>query len=218
MAADEVTVAVVDDHPAILVGIEHWYSLSAAPIRVVASGGTSKAAWTPPGDAADVVVFDLQLANATTPAFGELRRLVDAERRVIVYTMREDEQTALTCLDIGAFTFLTKTEGADHLVDATLAAGEDRPYTPPALAGAFSTNTSADRPKLSVREEEVLVEWFQCESRDLVAARLNISAKTVTTYLDRVRLKYANVGRPARSKAALVARAIQDGLVSVDDL
>ncbi|MBK1783275.1 DNA-binding response regulator [Prauserella cavernicola] len=218
MAADEITVTVVDDHPAILVGIEHWYAAAPTPIRVVASGSTVKAAWTPPGDSADVVVFDLQLSSQGAPSLGDLRRLVDAGRRVIVYTMREDEQVALTCLDLGAFTFLTKTEGADHLVAATLAAGEDRPYTPPALAGAFSANTRSDRPKLSVREEEVLVEWFQCESRDLVAQRLDISAKTVTTYLDRVRLKYANVGRPARSKAALMARAIQDGLVQVDDL
>lgn len=38
------------------------------------------------------------------------------------------------------------------------------------------------------------------------------------SYLDRVRIKYANVGRPARTKASLVARAVQDGLVDVDDL
>ncbi|MEU6646465.1 response regulator transcription factor [Saccharomonospora sp. NPDC046836] len=218
MAADEITVTVIDDHPAILVGIEQWYANASRPITVVASGSTAKAAWTPPGDTADVVVFDLQLSGQGTPAYGDLRRLVDAGRRVIVYTMRDDEQAALTCLDIGAFTFLTKNEGADHLVEATLAAGQDRPYTPPALAGAFCANTRADRPKLSTREEEVLVEWFQCESRELVAERLNISTRTVTTYLERVRLKYANVGRPARSKAALVARAIQDGLVRVDDL
>lgn len=216
--ADEITVTVVDDHPAILVGIEQWYASAPEPIRVVASGATAKAAWLPPGDTADVVVLDLQLTGQAGPAFGDLRRLVDAGRHVIVYTMRDDEQTALTCLDLGAVTYLTKTEGADHLVGATLAAARDRPYTPPALAGAFSANTSSDRPKLSLREEEVLVEWFQSESRDLVAERLGISSKTVTTYLDRVRLKYANAGRPARSKAALVARAIQDGLVSVDDL
>nr|WP_183654568.1 response regulator transcription factor [Prauserella isguenensis] len=216
--ADEITVTVVDDHPAMLVGIEQWYADAPEPVRVVAGGATSKTAWLPPGDTADVVVFDLQLAGQAAPALGELRRLVDAGRNVIVYTMRDDEQTALTCLDLGAVTFLTKTEGADHLVSATLAAARDRPYTPPALAGALSANTNSDRPKLSTREEEVLVEWFQSESRDLVAERLGLSPKTVTTYLDRVRLKYANAGRPARSKAALVARAIQDGLISVDDL
>lgn len=64
----------------------------------------------------------------------------------------------------------------------------------------------------------MLIEWFQSESKELVAQRLGISVRTVNSYLDRVRIKYANVGRPARTKASLVARAIQDGLVDVGDL
>jgi hypothetical protein len=32
------------------------------------------------------------------------------------------------------------------------------------------------------------------------------------------RAKYAAVGRPATTKAVLVARAIQDGIVNVDDI
>ena len=207
----------IDDHPAILAGAENWFATADPPVEVVAAGGTAKAAWTPPGDAARVVVFDLQL-NGRQPAYGELRRLVDAGRRVVVFTMRDDERTALTCLDIGALTFLTKAEGREHLIAATVAAAEDRPYLPPALAGAIGTNTAPDRPQLSEREQEVLIEWFQCESKALVATKLGITLRTVSTYLDRVRIKYANVGREARTKAALVARALQDGLVQIDDL
>ncbi|MGW0828294.1 hypothetical protein [Streptomyces sp. NPDC002845] len=40
---------------------------------------------------------------------------------------------------------------------------------PPALAGALGTNARADRPQLSAREENVLIEWFQSESKELVA-------------------------------------------------
>jgi DNA-binding CsgD family transcriptional regulator len=64
----------------------------------------------------------------------------------------------------------------------------------------------------------VLTQWFQCESKQLVADRMRITTRTVDTYLDRVRVKYANVGRPAPTKAALLARAIQDGLVGLEDL
>ncbi|EFL24285.1 LuxR family two component transcriptional regulator [Streptomyces himastatinicus ATCC 53653] len=217
MPTETVSVALIDDHPAILAGVEAWYASSDQPIEVIAAGETAAAAWTPPGDGADVVVFDLQLSDAG-PAFGELRQLVDAGRQVVVYTMRDEEQTALTCLDLGAATYLTKTEGSRHLVAATLAAARQHPYTPPALAGALGTNARSDRPRLSLREEDVLIEWFQSESKELVAQRLNIKVRTVNTYLDRVRIKYANAGRPARTKAGLVARAIQDGLVAVEDL
>ena len=71
---------------------------------------------------------------------------------------------------------------------------------------------------LSEREVEVLTHWFQYESKQLVADHMRITVRTVTTYLDRVRLEYANVGRPAITKATLVARAIQDGLIDLDDL
>ncbi|MFD8477097.1 response regulator transcription factor [Streptomyces globisporus] len=212
-----VSVVVIDDHPAILSGVEMWYSASPRPITVVAAGASVREAWTDPGSTADVVVLDLQLGE-TVPAFSSLRRLVDAGRQVVVYSMRDDEKTALTCLDLGAATFLTKSEGQEHLVEATLAAADERPYMPPALAGALGTNARADRPQLSSREENVLIEWFQSESKELVAQRLGISVRTVNSYLDRVRIKYANVGRPARTKASLVARAVQDGLVDVDDL
>lgn len=56
------------------------------------------------------------------------------------------------------------------------------------------------------------------ESNDLVAGRLNIAPATVRTHLQRVRVKYAAAGRPAPTKAALVARAVQDGIISIDDL
>ena len=69
-----------------------------------------------------------------------------------------------------------------------------------------------------LREVQVLVEWFQSESKAKVAKSLGISERTVNTYLDRVRIKYANVGRPASTKAKLVARAVQDGLISLDEL
>ncbi|MGV9306155.1 response regulator [Nonomuraea sp. NPDC004354] len=212
-----ITVTLVDDHPVALAGAEAWFAAASPPIDVVAAGACAQVAWTPPGDSAAVVVLDLQLSGPQ-PAYADLRRLVDDGRQVIVYTMREDENTALTCLDIGAFTFLTKAEGKEHLVAATVAAAHGRPYTPPALAGAFGVNTRPDRPQLSQREQEVLIEWFQCESKELVAERLGITPRTVSSYLDRVRIKYASVGREARTKATLVARALQDGLIGIDDL
>lgn len=71
---------------------------------------------------------------------------------------------------------------------------------------------------LSARETEVLVEWFQSESKDFVGQRLGISPRTVSTHLEHIRVKYAMSGREAPTKAALLARAIQDGLVQLDDL
>jgi DNA-binding NarL/FixJ family response regulator len=211
------SVVVVDDHPAVIAGVRAWCQAADPPIEVLDSGTSVAVAWLEPGDRADVVVLDLQL-DITGPAYGDLKRLVDAGRQVVVYTMREDRETALSCLDIGAFTYLTKAEGEDHLVAAIHAAASNTPYTPPALSGALGTDTRAHRPKLTQRQIDVLLEWFHCESKEMVAQKLNLTVSTVNGYLDRVRVKYANVGREAPTKAALVARAIQDGIVRVDEL
>ncbi|RDI24710.1 response regulator transcription factor [Lentzea flaviverrucosa] len=213
--ADHVTAVVVDDHPVVRAGVAHW--LSTADIELVASGEDPGVAWTGPGASAAVVVLDLHLGGVA-PATSELRKLVEDGRRVVVYSMRADDEIVLQCLEIGALSYLTKAEGADHLVQAVKAAAEGQSYTPPALAGALAGDRSDTRPALSPRETEVLVEWFQSESKEFVAQRLNITLSTVNSHLERIRVKYAAIGRQAPTKAALVARAIQDGLIGLDDL
>ncbi|MBA0050057.1 response regulator transcription factor [Streptomyces sp. AJS327] len=212
-----VSAVIVDDHPAIRAGVAQWLGAGTPPIRVAASGDDLSAAWTGEGAIADVVILDLHLGGPV-PAMGELRRLAQAGRRVVVYSMRADDATALQCLELGALSYLTKAEGADHLLEATLTAAEGRGYTPPALAGALAGDRSASRPALSARETEVLIEWFQSESKAFVARRLGISPHTVNTHLEHIRVKYAMSGRQAPTKAALLARAIEDGLVQLDDL
>lgn len=73
-------------------------------------------------------------------------------------------------------------------------------------------------PNLSDREIVVLLTWIQCESKSQVCAALHIAPGTVNTHLARIRGKYAAAGRPAPTKAALVARALQDGLIRIDEL
>ncbi|MFD5831581.1 response regulator [Lentzea sp. NPDC060358] len=213
--ADDVTAVVVDDHPVVRAGVEHW--LAAAGIALLASGEDPEVAWTGPGADASVVVLDLHLGGVT-PALSELRKLVEDGRSVVVYSMRADDEVVLQCLELGALSYLTKAEGAEHLVQAVRAAAAGQSYTPPALAGALAGDSSETRPALSPRETEVLVEWFQSESKEFVAQRLNITLSTVNSHLERIRVKYAAIGRQAPTKAALVARAIQDGLIGLDDL
>jgi DNA-binding NarL/FixJ family response regulator len=214
------SVVVVDDHPVVLAGVRAWFE--AAGIAVAAAGSDPGIASVGDGRAADVVVIDLYLGDwrpsAGAAAWDDIAALVAAGRRVIVYTMRDDRETALRCLDAGCATFLTKAEGEEHLVAAVLAVARDHPYVPPALAGAMSADEAPDRPRLTDREREVLLAWFQCESKQLVAARCNLSPRTVEGYIDRVRVRYARVGRSAPTKASLVARALQDGLIELDDL
>ena len=74
------------------------------------------------------------------------------------------------------------------------------------------------RPQLTPREIEVLRTWLMVDTKPATAAALFISLGTVNTHLTRIRAKYAEIGRPAPTKAGLVARAVQDGIVELDEL
>lgn len=85
-----------------------------------------------------------------------------------------------------------------------------RPFTPAPVR-------PVPRPELSAREVEVLLTWLRSESKEEAARTLFISPATVSTHIIRIRGKYAAVGRPAKRKAALFARAVQDGYTSLDE-
>lgn len=211
------TVVIIDDHPAIIDGVQSWCAAASPPVRVLDVGTGLITAIVEPGNAADVVVLDLQL-DGKAADFDGLKRLVDAGRRVIVYSQFTDPDVVLRCLDTGAATYLTKAEGPNHLIAAIQTVAQDRPYTPPALGAAMAGDNRPQRPNLSPQEREVLLAWLASDSKQLVAQRLHLSVKTVGTYIERVRVKYAKVGRPATTKTALVARAHQDGLIRLDEL
>ncbi|MBJ8347595.1 LuxR C-terminal-related transcriptional regulator [Antrihabitans sp. YC2-6] len=73
-------------------------------------------------------------------------------------------------------------------------------------------------PKLSAREVQVMLRWITCDSKSAACSDLFITMGTVNTHLTRIREKYQAVGRPAPTKAALVARALQDGLIRLEEL
>jgi DNA-binding NarL/FixJ family response regulator len=205
-----VTVVIVDQHPAVVAGVRSWCAAADPPILVVGAGPTPEVVTRGAGADADVVVVD--------QPYPAVQRLVEDGRRVVVYTASPDGRTALRCLELNVATYLTKAEGPEHLIPALRAAARDLPYISPALGGVIAADRRPGRPALSEREREVLLAWFENDSKNLVAERLNLSVKTIDTYIARVRIKYAEVGRPASTKAALVARALQDGLVDLSDL
>jgi DNA-binding NarL/FixJ family response regulator len=215
------SVAVVDEHDAIHTAVELWCIQAQPPIRFAGSYFSAKQFLSehpsPSASGVGPTVLELQ-KHRNGVDFTALDRIVSHRHRVIVYSHIATDEAILTALDRGAVTYLTKSERKDHLIDAIRAAGTDTPYVGPRMALAMHNDSTVGRANLAPREKEVLIAWFRTESKDVVARQLQIAPTTVRTHLQRVRAKYAAVGRPATTKAALVARAIQDGIVDVDDI
>ena len=215
-----IPVALIDDHDVIHAGVKAWFAETHPPIVLAADypDPSSFLAEHPRGDdSIEVVLFDLQYERYR-PEFDSLSEVCAAGHRVIVYSHMSTDEVILSSLDAGAMTFLAKGEDKQHLFDAIYAAHSNTPYVGPRMAKALFNDRTVGRPGLSTREREVLIAWFQTENKEFVAKRLFIEPSTVRTHLQRARAKYAAVGRPAPTKAALIARAVQDGILSIDDL
>ncbi|WP_245930458.1 response regulator transcription factor [Allonocardiopsis opalescens] len=211
----EVRVALVDDHPVVLDGVAAWLSAEDR-LRVVATGDSVSAVLEACAQCPDVLLLDLNLHGDLV--VGEVERLAGRGVRVVVYSQHAEPELVLAVMDAGASSFVAKHEGRGELVQAVLAAAADRPHVSPTTAGALAADQRPQRPRLSRRELEALLLWFQSMSRESVARRMGISPHTVKEYIDRARVKYAEVGRPAPTKSDMLARAIEDELIEADDV
>ena len=204
----QVTIAIVEDHPVVVEGVTSWVNGDPARrIRIV----QVTADLADLGPEPDVIVLDLELGGQMITE--KIPGLVAGGRRVVVFSAHVDPGIILAVLEAGASAYVTKEEGRDHLVETIVAAASDRPHVTRSQAQAMLADTRPGRPALSAQERQALLLWFQGMSKASVGRRMAITENTVRQYIDRARMKYAATGRPAPTKDALLARAIEDGLV-----
>jgi two-component system nitrate/nitrite response regulator NarL len=210
-----VTVAIIEDHPVVTEGVASWIASDPGQrVRLVQKARDLTGLGAVPE--ADVVILDLELSGELVT--GQIPRLVAAGYRVVAFSGHSDPAIVMETLDNGAHAYISKEEGRDHLVEAVLAAATDRPYVTRSQAKAILADQRPARPALSQQEEQALLLWFQGMSKASVARRMSITENTVRQYISRARAKYAATGRSAPSKDALLARAIEDGVIKLGEI
>jgi DNA-binding NarL/FixJ family response regulator len=216
----ELSVAIIKDHGVLPAGIDGWLAGVGRRVKVVAIYTDPDEFLTDhPGvtSAVDVVVWALTV-DGSKPDVVALERLCRTGHRVVVYGGLLTDQVITNIVDAGAISYVAQRQGRDDYVVATLHTGALTLSAALRMATTISNAMSVARPGLTRREIEVLIAWCHAATKHDVAERLSIERATVSTHLQRIRAKYAIVGRPARTKAALIARAIQDGFVGLDEL
>jgi two-component system, NarL family, nitrate/nitrite response regulator NarL len=208
-----VTAAIVEDHPVVVEGVTSWIdSDPRRRIRLTHVAGDLAGLEAAPGPQPDVVILDLELGGRLVT--GEIAGLTAKGWRIVAFSGHSDPAVVMAVLDAGAHAYIAKDEGRDHLVEAVLAAAADRPYVTRSQAKAILADTRPAGPALSAQERQALLLWFQGMSKGSVGRRMAITENTVRQYINRARMKYAAAGRPAPSKDALLARAIEDQLIT----
>jgi DNA-binding NarL/FixJ family response regulator len=212
-----VTVAIIEDHPVVTEGVASWIrSDPGERVRLVLTARDLTGLQSGQGPSADVVILDLELSGELVTA--QIPGLVADGYRVVAFSGHSEPTIVMETLDNGAHAYVSKEEGRDHLVEAVLAAATDRPYVTRSQARAMLADQRPDRPTLSQQEQQALLLWFQGMTKASVGRRMSISENTVRQYISRARAKYAATGRTAQSKDALLARAIEDGVIKPGEI
>jgi two-component system nitrate/nitrite response regulator NarL len=212
-----VTVAIIEDHPVVTEGVASWIrSDPGQRVELVQTARDLTGLGAEPRPPPDVIILDLELSGELVTT--RIPGLVAAGYRVVAFSGHSDPAIVMETLDNGAHAYVSKDEGADHLVEAVLAAAADRPYVTRSQARAMLADQRPTRPALSQQEQQALLLWFQGMSKASVGRRMEISENTVRQYISRARAKYAATGRTAPSKDALLARAIEDGVIKPGEI
>jgi DNA-binding NarL/FixJ family response regulator len=213
----DIRVALADDHPVVLAGIKAL--LQAAPeISLVGDATTGEAALdlirrTLP----DVAVLDISLPDINGIELA--RRVAEAcpAVRMLALTVHEDRAYVQLLLQAGVRGYLLKRSAAEDLIRAIRAVALGGVYLDPEIADKALPDLAqpeagpSDREHLSQREDGVLRLTAQGFSNKEIAARLDVSVKTVETYKARAAEKLS-----LRTRADIVRYGVAHGWL--DDL
>lgn len=162
----------------------------------------------------DVILLDISLPGRSgLDILPEIHATCPAAK-VIVLSSFGDQQFAVRALRDGALAFLTKERAARELIEAIRTVVRGRRFITSDLADQLASLIASHGPKsphetLSNREFEVFLLIASAKSPAEIAAELNISSKTVSTYRARILEKMGMF-----SNAELMQYAIRHGLVN----
>ncbi len=205
------SVAVIDDHELVRQGLASLLAdtvVAGRQVEVVYAGGSVQAGV----DARpDIGLLDVDLGPGSAPVDEAVGQLLEAGSRVLMISAYDDARSIKAGLEAGALGFVPKRVSLDALVEALSTVYTNELYLSVDLASILAA--AVDTPDLSRRESEALKLYASGLSMSAVARRLEISPHTAKEYLDRVRAKYAALGREARTRTELYAAAQSDGLL-----
>lgn len=161
----------------------------------------------------DVLLLDISMGGQNS--LNVLPSLKERHPRlpVVVISMYGDRQFVIQALRAGASAYLTKERAPEELLRAIRTVLAGRRYVGDDLAAQLADHlaaggTASPHESLSPRELEIFLLLASARSVSEIAAQLELSVKTVSTYRSRILEKMA-----LRSNAELMQYAVRHGLV-----
>jgi two-component system, NarL family, response regulator DevR len=202
--SSKVLVGVVDDHDLLVAGIRALLSARNSPARF-AAGAHTVDGLLESGKTFDVVILDVRLDDGST-AEENIRRLNSEGNLVLLHADSRHREASPTMVRAGARGLVWKNDPARTLLNAVVTVAQ---------GGVWTSADDGSSVDLTHRETEVLRLYATGMKYAETAAALDppVSVESVKTYLQRVRRRYDEAGRPASTRMELRRRALEDGLL-----
>lgn len=206
-----VRVAVVDDHEAVVLGLQA--AMVDKGLDVVTSASTvDDLVQQLEGREIDVVVLDLSLGDGTNVT-DNVKNVQALGAAVLVYSIADRVGLVREALAAGAAGVIPKSATTAVVIDAATTVARGEVLNNLEWASAIDADREFARAQLGRREREILHLYASGLPLKVAAEQLGIGYSTAREYLDRIRMKYVEVGRPAPTKVDLLRRAVEDGIL-----
>jgi DNA-binding NarL/FixJ family response regulator len=205
-------VAIVDDHPMFRMGLAAAIEEMEGIELVGDAQRADQVAELVAATAPDVLLLDVRLPDGSGLEVNRWVAEHHPDVRVVMLTMSEDSDTALTALRDGASGYLVKGAGPQRLEGALRTAASGDVVLDQSLVAAVSELAAARRtpasrpfPELTDREFDVLALIAEGMDNQTIARRLVLSPKTVRNHVSNV---FAKIHANDRPHAVVLARRV----------
>jgi len=161
----------------------------------------------------DLILLDISMPGKSGLEVLEEIKVMQPKLPVLILSMHPEEQYAVRMLRAGAAGYLTKASAPQELISAIQKVSRGGKYVTLSLAEklAFELDARAEKPRherLSNREYQVMLMLASGESVSEVAEELCLSAKTISTYRNRILEKM-----DMKKNAELTLYAVKNNLI-----
>ncbi len=206
-----VRIAVVDDHESVRLGLQAAFG-NAGFDFVIAAATVPELVEGLGGREVDVVVLDLSLGDGSSVT-ENVKAVQATGSAVLVHSIADRVASVREALAAGAAGVIPKSSATKTVITAAETVARGDVLNNLEWASAIDADRDFAKAQLGRREREILHLYASGLPLKLAAQQLGIGYSTAREYLDRIRAKYVEVGRPAPTKVDLLRRAVEDGIL-----
>lgn len=207
----QVRVAIVDDHESVRLGLHAAFTNAGFDV-VSTSASVPELVESLHGREIDVVVLDLSLGDGSSVT-DNVKAVQATGSAVLVHSIADRVVSVREALAAGAAGVIPKSSATSTVIAAAETVARGEVLNNLEWASAIDADRDFAKAQLGRREREILHLYASGLPLRLAAQQLGIGYSTAREYLDRIRSKYVEVGRPAPTKVDLLRRAVEDGIL-----